>query len=149
MFETTKSTDELIEYLRDIYFADEQSYSKELIFSDDVEAEISSNQTDKNNQAKERRKAITKKEAEGFNYIGTSGSVDDNESGISVTTSMFMVVCKILFLLMIIASAVISYFGYFIYGISTAVSAFIGFGLIFILGDILKNIVEINKKLGS
>jgi small-conductance mechanosensitive channel len=157
VFETNKTEFELIEHLKKTRFSDEQVSFKNLVFSSDLESEIHSGHTYDGNKETERYKAVLKKESEGFNYIGANRGQDmvkknslaltDNVTGISGLSTFFLGMCKIVFWIVIIASIFIGLKVNIISGISMAVGAIIGFGLIFILGDLLKNTVEINRKL--
>ena len=162
VFETNKAESELIEHLKGLNFIDEQALFKELVFSSDLESEIYSNHTYESNKDTERFAAICKKENEGATYIGAnrgaegkkiiqqkSAELSNNVSGISGMSSLFLGICQLIFWVIIIASGFIGLTMNVISGISIAVGAVIGFGLIFILGDLLKNTVEINKKLNN
>ena len=161
VFETNKSESELIEHLKGLNFSEEQVLFKELIFSSDLESEIHSSHTYKSNKENERFSAVLKKENDGFKYIGANRgkenikqnnitlSNSDNVSGISGISNLFLAICQLMFWLVIIASVFIGLKVSIISGVSIAVGAVIGFGLIFILGDLLINTVEINQKLNK
>jgi hypothetical protein len=157
IFETNKTEIELIEHLKGIDFTDEQALFKELILSSDLESEIHSKNTFETNKESERFSAVIKKEKDGFNYIGANRGKEvinaktspDNVSGISGMSNLFLALCQLMFWLVIIASVFIALKISVISGVSLAVGSLIGFGLIFVLGDLLKNTVEINQKLNK
>lgn len=152
VFETSKETSELFEHVKAMDFTPEQAVQKELIHADDLEAEIFSQRTFNSNKDYLRRSAIEKKEKDGYTYVGANrGSQEtpqyvEKQAGISLTSTLFLVLCQVAFWLIIGFSVYIALKVNLISGVTLGISTVIGFGIVFILGDILKNIVEINQK---
>jgi len=164
VFETDKSPNDLVEHLQGKEFVAEQAKIKELLFSSDLTAEISGKYTYKSNQQAERFKAVTKMEKAGLVYLGTNrgespeqgvsvidatASEPDDVSGLSLPTSIFIGVNQFVFWLLIAASVLVGMFGDPMAGIILGFGTILGFGLLFMLSDLLKNTVEINRKLSE
>ena len=73
--------------------------------------------------------------------------VDNYITGVSLLSSAFLVLVQIIFWLSIVGSLYLMVEVSFIYGIITILSSVISCNIIFILGDILQNIAELNKKI--
>lgn len=156
VFESNKSPKELIKHIQGLEFSQEQATFKALAFAHDLETIISCEHTYASNKNSQRFIAVISKEKEGYSYIGNNRGTEEfvamkeseySIASISALSSLFIVIFHFAFWVVILASLYVGYTVDVLTGSTMAVAAIVSFGLIFILADLLKNTVQINRKL--